>query len=100
MALHWDAGSILPLTFCGSRAGATFSLAMRSTGGGLESLTSQRCRNNCLTLEMENGAPADFLGEPRPPPPCCVGGRGDGERSHAFKLNYAVILSYARMMAS
>ena len=43
------------------RSASTFSLAMTSTGGGLESLTSQRGRNNCLTVEMENGAPPNYL---------------------------------------
>jgi hypothetical protein len=56
MALHSDAGAVLPLAFCGSKVDATFCLAMISIGGGLESRTSQPCRNNCLTVEMENGA--------------------------------------------
>ena len=88
--------------FCGSKAGATFRLAMISIGSGLKPRASQRCRNNCLTLEMENGAPADFLGEPQRPPPWCVRGRGDGERSHGLKLNYYVHVLYliAGMMAA
>jgi hypothetical protein len=34
----------------------------------LKPRASQHCRNNCLTLEMENGAPANYSGEPHPPP--------------------------------
>jgi hypothetical protein len=74
--LHWDAGAILPLTVGGSKAGATFRLAMISTGSGLKPRASQRCRNNCLTLEMENGAPANFSVSRDPPPPWCARGRG------------------------
>jgi hypothetical protein len=66
----------LLLTFYGSKAGATFCLAMISISSGLKLRASQRCRNNCLTLEMENGAPADFLGEPRPPTVRCPGRGG------------------------
>jgi hypothetical protein len=51
--LHWDAGGPLPLAFCGSKAGATFCLAMISISSGLKTRASQRCRNNCLMLEME-----------------------------------------------
>ena len=69
-------GAVLLLTFCGSKAGAAFRLAMISIGSGVKPRASQRCRNNCLTVEMEYGAPANFLGEPRPPPPCGVRGRG------------------------
>jgi hypothetical protein len=75
IALHSDAGAPLLLTFCGSKAGATFCLAMISISSGLKTRASQRCRNNCLTLEMENGALANFLGE-RDPPPCCAPGAG------------------------
>jgi hypothetical protein len=57
----------LPLAFYGSKAGATFRLAMISIRSGLKLRASQRHRNNCFpTLAMEMG-PADFLGEPRPP---------------------------------
>ena len=68
--------SIQRVQLCGSKAGATFCLAMISIGSGLKPRASQRCRNNCLTLEMENGAPANLLGEPQRPPPWCVPGRG------------------------
>ena len=88
IALHLVVGAILPLTFCGSKAGATFSLAMISTGGGLESLTSQRCRNNCLTLEMEDAADK-FFWLAAPPHPGVSGGGGDVERSHGSKLDYS-----------
>ena len=71
-----QAGPSTDDNFCGSKAGATFCLAIISIGSGLKPRASQRGRNNCLTLEMENGAPAKFLGEPRTPPPCCVRGRG------------------------
>jgi hypothetical protein len=36
-------------------AGAAFRFAMISIGSGLKPRASQRCRNNCLTLEMEDG---------------------------------------------
>ena len=42
----------------------------------------------------------NFLVSREPPTVVCPGGGGDGERSHGFKLNYGVILSYARMTAS
>jgi hypothetical protein len=46
MALHSDAGAVLPLTFYGSKAGATFRLAMISILRGVKPRASQRCRNN------------------------------------------------------
>jgi hypothetical protein len=75
--MHSGAGSILPLTFCGSKAGATFCLAMISIVDRLKRRVSQRCRNNrFLTFEMENGAPGNFSGEQQRPPPWCVRGAG------------------------
>ena len=70
-------GAPLPLAFCGSKAGATFRCAMIPIGSGLKPRASQRCRNNCLTLELENWALPDFLGgEPRPPHHVASGGGG------------------------
>jgi hypothetical protein len=68
---------------------------MISIGRVLKSRASQRGRNNCfLPLEMENGAPANFRAEPRPP------GAGGVERSHGRKLHYKLPLLYiAEMMA-
>jgi hypothetical protein len=80
------------------KGGATFCLAMISIGSGLKPRASQRCRNNCLTLEMENGAPADFLGEPRPPTMRCPG-VGDGERSHGPRLNNIAYMIYIYLLA-
>jgi Helix-turn-helix domain of resolvase len=89
--LHWDCAAVLPLTFCGSKTGATFCLAMISISSGLKLRASQRCRNNCLTLEMENG-PRQIFRFAATPPPCCVGGRGDGSRSHGLELTHSFIL--------
>jgi hypothetical protein len=85
--------SMHPRHFCGSKAGATFRLAMVSIGSGLKRRASQRCRNNCLTLEMESGAPANFLGEPRPPHHAASGG-GGVPRPHGPKLTYNCHLLY------
>ena len=62
--------------FCGSKAGVTFCLAMISIGSGLKSRTSQRCHNNCLTVEMENGAPPNYLATATPPTLVCPGAGG------------------------
>jgi hypothetical protein len=43
--------------------------------------------------------PANFSVS-RDPPPWCVWGRGDGDRSHSLKLNYSTILYDTRMTAS
>ena len=64
---------------------------MISISSGLKPRASQRCRNNCLTLEMENG-PRQILRFAATPPPCCVGGRGDGSRSHGLELKHSLIL--------
>jgi hypothetical protein len=89
--LHSDAGSPLPLAFSGSKAGATFRLAMISIAGGLKPRASQRCRNNRLMLVMENGGPGRFFWVSRDPPPCGVRGAGGAERSHGLKLNHSVM---------
>jgi hypothetical protein len=60
---------------------------MFSILSGVKPRASQRGRNNCLTLELENGALPDFLGEPRPPT-MWRPGAGGVERSHSLKLNY------------
>jgi hypothetical protein len=49
---------------------------MISIGGGVKTRASQRHRNNCLTVEMENGAPGKFPASPRPPHPDVCGGGG------------------------
>jgi hypothetical protein len=98
IALHLDAGGPLPLTFCGSKAGATFCLAMISISNGLKPRASQRHRNIVFpTPEMEDAADK-FPGEPRPPPPWCDRGR-DGERSHGLKMKYSTTLFHAVMAA-
>jgi hypothetical protein len=60
----------------GSRAGDTFCLAMISIGSGFKSRASQRGRNNCLTLEMENGARPNFWLNRSPPTMVCPGAGG------------------------
>jgi hypothetical protein len=45
-------------------------------GGGLKPRASQRGRNNCLTLEMENGAPANYLANRNAPTLVCRGRGG------------------------
>ena len=72
--MHSDAGVPLPLTFYGSKAGATFCIAMFSIGSGLKSSASQRCRNSCLTVKIENGARQIFRFAPTPLPWCAGGG--------------------------
>jgi hypothetical protein len=72
---------------------------MISIISGLESLASQRRRNNWLTVEMKNGAPANYWSNRNAPHPGVSGGGGDGERSHGLKLNYITILYDARMTA-
>jgi hypothetical protein len=42
----------------------------------VETATSQRCRNNCPTVEMENGAPANYLANRKAPHPGVSGGGG------------------------
>jgi hypothetical protein len=55
--LHSDAGAVLLLTFCGSKAGVTFCLAMISISSGLKTRASQRHRNIVFpTAEMEDAA--------------------------------------------
>jgi hypothetical protein len=49
---------------------------MISIGSGVKGRASQRRRNNCLTLEMENGAPANCLLSARPPTLVCPGAGG------------------------
>jgi hypothetical protein len=88
--LHLDAGAVLLLTFCGSKAGASFCLAMISISGGQQTRASQRHRNNCF-LSRKTGNGRQISGSPRPPPPCGVRGRGDGSRSHGLKVNHSVM---------
>ena len=76
IALHSDAGALLPLTLCGSKAGASFRLAMISIISGLESLASQRRRNNVFCRLKREMGPANFLGQPRPPHHAVPGGGG------------------------
>jgi hypothetical protein len=53
--LHWDGGALLLHTFCGSKAGATFGLAIISISSGLKTRVSQRHRNIVFpTPEMED----------------------------------------------
>jgi hypothetical protein len=73
---------------------------MISISNGLKPRASQRHRNNCLTVEMENGAPANYLANRKAPHPGVSGGGGDGERSHGLKLNYSATLYHAGMTAS
>jgi hypothetical protein len=68
-------GAFFRSPFCGSKAGATFRLAMISIGSGLESLASQRRRNNWLTVEMKNGA-RQIIGRTAKPPHRGVSGAG------------------------
>ena len=49
-----------------------------------------------IILHAETMGPRQIFWVSRDPPTMLCGGAGDGERSHAFKLNYAVILSYVR----
>ena len=49
---------------------------MISISSGLKSRTSQRCRNNCLTVEMENGALANYLANRNAPHHAVSGGGG------------------------
>ena len=88
--MHSDAGAPLPLTFCGSKVGATFRFAMISIGRVLKSRPSQRHRNIVFpTPEMEDAADKSS-GKPRPPPTVMC--RGDGELSHGLKMNYSMML--------
>ena len=57
------AARVIHQPISGFKGGGTLCLAMISIGSGLKLRASPRCRNNCLTLEMENGALANFLGE-------------------------------------
>jgi hypothetical protein len=66
----------------------------------LKPRASQRGRNNCLTLEMENGAPANYLANRNAPTLVCRGAGGDGERSHGLKTNYSMISYHAVVTAS
>ena len=84
--------------FSGSRAGATFCLAMISIGRSVKSRASQRCRNNCLMVKMQNGAPANFAGGPHPPHHAVSEGGGGVERSHGTKTNYVIYLLYAMQL--
>ena len=68
-------GAVLLLTFLAQGSGATLRFAMVSIGTASKAANSQRGRNNCLTLEMENGARQIFWVS-RDPPPCGVRGRG------------------------
>jgi hypothetical protein len=43
------------------KGNATFYLAMISINGGLKTCASQRCRNNCLTVEMEQELPTTTI---------------------------------------
>ena len=78
----------LLLAFCDSKAGVTFCLAMSSIGSGLKPRASQRCRNNCLTLEMENG-PRQIFRFAAPPRRGASGGRG-GPVSRALALSLLI----------
>ena len=69
-----------PLTFYGSKAGATFRLAMVSIGSGVKPRASQRCRNNYFSDWMENGAPPNYLAN-RKAPPTMLRPRGGGMAS-------------------
>jgi hypothetical protein len=63
--------------FCSlSVARATFRLAMISIGSGLKTHASQRSRNNWLTVEMEDGAPANYWANRKAPPHRGVYGAG------------------------
>jgi hypothetical protein len=72
---------------------------MISIGSGVKPCASQRGRNNCLTAEMEKGT-GKFSRLTATPPPCCVRGRGDGERSHGLKLNYSAMPYHEGMTAA
>jgi hypothetical protein len=94
IALHWDAGVALPLAFCGSKAGATFRLAMVSIVSGVKPRASQRRRNNCRRSKWKMG-PGRFSGRTATPPTLvCPGAGGDGERSHGLKFNHYVHVLY------
>jgi hypothetical protein len=49
---------------------------MISISSGLKTRASQRRRNNCLTLEMENEAPVNFSVSRDPPTMLCPGAGG------------------------
>ena len=70
-------GSVLPLAFCGSKAGATFCLAVISIGSGLKPRASQRCRNNVFCrVKREMGPRQIFWLSSDPPTMLCPGAGG------------------------
>jgi hypothetical protein len=73
---------------------------MISIGSGLKTHASQRSRNNWLTVEMEDGAPANYWANRKAPPTVACTGRGDGERSHGLKLNYSAMPYHEGMTAA
>jgi hypothetical protein len=55
---------------------------------------------HCFSDAGRKWGPANYLVNRNAPHSGASGGGGDGERSHGFKLNYGVILSYTRKTAS
>jgi hypothetical protein len=99
-------GALFPLAFCGSKVGVTFCLAMISIVDRVKPRSSQRYRNNCLTVEMEKGVPPNILANRNAPHPGASGGGGDGTRSHGLRINntnkvyYITRLSKLRLSAT
>ena len=96
IALHSDVGAPLPLRLLWLKGReATFRLAMISTGNRLKPRTRRNLLSQQLSdaQEMENGAPANYSGEPHPPP-CSVRGAGGTERSHGRKLKHNCSMLY------
>jgi hypothetical protein len=89
IAFTWIVGP----SFCSPsmvQTGATFGLAVISIGSSLKPRASQRCRNNCLTLERKMG-PRQIFGSAATAPPCCVREAGmarDPGRKVVFDIDY------------
>src|ERR1700722_7667070 len=69
-------GRPLPLAFCGSKAGATFCLAMISIGDGLKPAHRNTLATIVFCRVKRKMRLANFLGSPRPPHPGVSGGGG------------------------
>ena len=80
--------SVHPRHFCGSKAGATFRLAMISIGSGLK--PAHRNAIATIVFRRLNGRwGRQIFWLAASPHHAVSGGRGDGERSHGLKLNYS-----------
>ena len=66
----------IPPIFLGSKADATFCLAMISIRSGMKPRGSQRHRNNCFLSRETGTGPANFQLSPQPPTMLCPGAGG------------------------